>query len=386
MKMKRLGNQQRSSEQENVQRLSRKGVIRQAFGRMKQWITYVNYIIIKTGGEQKLYDEHQKVIIKWNNTNRDWYESLGYKYTKRYDEFEVEAKDLSPGSAAKIHLICDYCGNEYTAQMDTVRAGRRLSPKDACQHCAVIKGSEIHRANRARRYFTAARQVCEQQGLELLSEESEYTNLRMRVQYLCPRHGVKDTILDNLIRGHGCLECSYETRFDSVRHDQSYIDAIISHINGNEWLNKGEYKSASLRNLQIRCKCGNTYTTSFSNFLRHNVTQCYSCSCKESVGETIVREFLDNNNIEYIPEKRFPECRDKKPLPFDFFLPGYNTCIEFDGKQHFEELDGFSDLDTIQRHDVMKNQYCADHGIRMIRIPYYDGHKIDQILTDALIT
>lgn len=28
-------------------------------------------------------------------------------------------------------------------------------------------------------------------------------------------------------------------------------------------------------------------------------------------------------------------------LPFDFYLPYYNTCIEYDGVQHFKPIDYF---------------------------------------------
>ena len=42
-----------------------------------------------------------------------------------------------------------------------------------------------------------------------------------------------------------------------------------------------------------------------------------------------------NNNIEFKKEKKFKDCKDKYQLPFDFYLPQYNLCIEFDGEQHF---------------------------------------------------
>lgn len=60
--------------------------------------------------------------------------------------------------------------------------------------------------------------------------------------------------------------------------------------------------------------------------------------CKESNGENIVRKYLSDNHIKYIPQHRFKDCRDKNPLPFDFYLPKYNTCIEYDGEQHFKAI------------------------------------------------
>lgn len=331
-----------------------------------------------------MYDEEQVVQIRWNNTNRDWYESKGYTYTKRNEFFDVKAKDLKPGSRCRITVVCDYCGNEYITQNNVLIAGREKYLKDCCPCCVGSKAWDINRAKRGRDYFDRLRNVCDDFGYELITPEDMFTNVHMKIQYRCPKHGIRESILDNLLHRHGCLECSYETRFDSVRHDQSYIEAIINHIDENTWLNPGEYKEAHVRNLRIRCKCGNEYVTSFQNFLKRGVTQCFSCSCKESKGEAIVRRFLQDHDIEFIPEKRFNDCRDKKPLPFDFFLPDMNVCIEFDGKQHFEELDGFSDFESVQRHDRIKNQYCEDHHIKLIRIPYYSGSKIAEILEKEL--
>lgn len=74
---------------------------------------------------------------------------------------------------------------------------------------------------------------------------------------------------------------------------------------------------------------------------------------------------------------RFPDCRDQKTLPFDFYLPGYNLIIEYDGRQHTDPNAGWGDLkggkygyNYIHRHDLMKNQYCKDNNINLLRIPY----------------
>ena len=35
-------------------------------------------------------------IVKWNGKNRKHYESLGYKFTKNGDSFEVPVEQLTP--------------------------------------------------------------------------------------------------------------------------------------------------------------------------------------------------------------------------------------------------------------------------------------------------
>ena len=64
--------------------------------------------------------------------------------------------------------------------------------------------------------------------------------------------------------------------------------------------------------------------------------------------------------------------KDKRKLPFDFYLPGLNTCIEYDGRQHFELKNGFwggeKSLKLTQKHDKIKNLYCKENKIKLLRI------------------
>jgi len=60
-------------------------------------------------------------------------------------------------------------------------------------------------------------------------------------------------------------------------------------------------------------------------------------------------------------------------LSFDFYLPEHNTCIEFDGKQHYEIIEkwgGLENLKDIQKRDKIKNLYCKENNVNLIRIKY----------------
>lgn len=109
--------------------------------------------------------------------------------------------------------------------------------------------------------------------------------------------------------------------------------------------------------------------------------------CNESKGEKVIRSYLENNRIEFIQEHRFSNCRHKLPLPFDFYIPDYNLCIEFDGRQHFESFDHFggeNELKITQKRDKIKNDYCKDNGINLLRIPYWELDNIEKILDEEL--
>lgn len=115
-----------------------------------------------------------------------------------------------------------------------------------------------------------------------------------------------------------------------------------------------------------------------------------SCGClkrnKSSYGEQIVFECLKELNIKTEIEKQFEDCTNPETgckLKFDFYLPDYNICIEYDGIQHYKEStewhhDGERDsLEKRKYRDYLKNKYCEAHNIKLIRIPYYMQNKIN---------
>ncbi len=330
-----------------------------------------------------MYDENQIVQVRWNNTNELWYKNKGYLFTGNNSLFEVKAKDLTPHSDKRIKVTCDYCGKEFETLYAIITNGRKIIQKDACSCCAGKKARDVSWQRRANKYFLLAQEVCKKEDYELLTDIFEFTDVKMAIDFLCHKHGVQSMMLDNFIRGHKCRDCSYETRFENVKLDKNYIHSIVKSKN-DEWLNPNEYTTCTDRNMKIRCSCGIVFTTSFANFSKANIFRCPICSQKESLGELKIREFLDSHNIKYQQEKRFPDCRDKKPHPFDFYLPEHNMCIEFDGQQHYQNRYGVNSLQTTQHHDKIKNDYCGYVGIRLLRIPYWEGSKINNILSNEI--
>jgi hypothetical protein len=70
-------------------------------------------------------------------------------------------------------------------------------------------------------------------------------------------------------------------------------------------------------------------------------------------------------------------------MEFDFFLPDYNTFIEYDGEQHFKPIDFFggeSSYNKQKLNDEKKNYYCFIKKYNLLRIPYYDYDNIEIIL------
>ena len=119
-----------------------------------------------------------------------------------------------------------------------------------------------------------------------------------------------------------------------------------------------------------------------SNLKKGNTQSCGFC-CENSHGNLKISKILEEANIPYEREKRFLDCKDKSYLPFDFYIDD-KYLIEYDGKQHFKS-EGFFDYESTHRHDLIKNQWCKDNNISLIRIPYthYDNLCLEDLLLET---
>lgn len=325
-----------------------------------------------------MFDKNQLVKTKWQSGNINRYKNMGYNYTGLGTDLFVVAKDLSPNSKCEINVVCDYCNIEYKTKYCILNTGTT----NACEKCAPLKANELRRERMASKKIKEAKDRCEIMGYTLLTSEEEYNGCKSDIKFLCPIHGEQTMMFDNFIRGHNCFECSYLNR--AKKKTINEIIELVEKENGNRLLNPEEYKDIFCNNMRIRCACGQEYVVSIQNYRNRHQTRCATCSQKESVAEKRIREYLINNGIEFEQEKRFKDCRDSKPLPFDFYLPHFNTCIEFDGQHHFEPVYSIQHFEMTKRHDIIKNEYCKKMGIKLIRIPYYDGNDIENIINNQV--
>ena len=173
----------------------------------------------------------------------------------------------------------------------------------------------------------------------------------------------------SILHGSGCYECGMEKlKIATTKTNEQYIKEL-NNVNSNIVVLE-KYIGA---NTPILHKClidGYQWYAQPSNILFGK-----GCpQCKESRGERQVRQWLDNHKIMYNKQYKFDDCQDAKPLPFDFYLPDYNVLIEYDGKQHFEPVEYFGGQESFEKtvkHDNIKNEYCKNNGIQLLRIPYY---------------
>jgi len=205
-----------------------------------------------------------------------------------------------------------------------------------------------------------------------------YIHNKTPVTIICPKHALEfqQKPVHHIHYACGCPECAKEaTRASTVSDRETFITSAIEvHGEDAHSYEKVNYVSSRLP-VEIICNtCGNT----FKQTPNKHLMGCSCPVCQESSGESAIRAWLSDHNIPFEAQYTFDDCKHKRPLPFDFYVPTMNTCIEYDGKQHFKPQ-GYYDaeeadvkLKLVQFCDSIKNEYCKKNNITVIRIPYTD--------------
>lgn len=261
---------------------------------------------------------------------------------------------------------------EYIIRQDALMSGATHSIRGACS------GGIMHdiTGNRYGR-LTALRPINERAS-----------NGGVRWQCLCDCGNIVYPTMNNLDRGHTTsCGCAIDDYIESRK-----LDIIGRRFGKLIALEEVFPPNRKRRMVKCLCDCGNICICTISDLTSGHTE---SCGCEhQSKGERWIREFLEMLDIEYVPQMKFEDCKNIRCLPFDFYLPKYNICIEFDGVQHFHPIKFWGGEEMFkyrQRNDQIKTEYCKKNNIRLIRISYKIKKKeifeiIQNLTSPATIT
>jgi len=188
----------------------------------------------------------------------------------------------------------------------------------------------------------------------------------------CIVHGNFKQRVSNHLNGNGCPLCVEKQKKSNIH----FINECKK-IHGNKYdYSLSKYDGAH-KKIKIICPIHGIFTQTPNSHI--NKSQgCPKCNTNISKGEIEIEKYLKEHNIEHKTQKRFNDCKNKKVLPFDFYLPKHNICIEYDGKQHYKSIPywgGDDAFKTRQKLDKIKTEYCINNNIQLIRIKYNENIK-----------
>lgn len=217
-------------------------------------------------------------------------------------------------------------------------------------------------------------------------DKTVFVTTKIKVIVTCPKHGDFEILPSNHLRGGGCPHCAHERNGEMCRNTQEDFIKRAKEIHGNRYgYEKTIYKTLETPVI-ITCKeHGDFIQTPISHLHGNGCPHCH-----RSKGETKVANFLQIHNVKFEIQKKVENLNlfgGRKYFLLDFYLPDYNTIIEYNGEHHYKPIEWFGgkrNYKLQQLRDESLRQYCKEHKIKLIEIPYTEYNNIEDILTKEL--
>lgn len=295
-----------------------------------------------------------------------------------HEEFITRMANINPNIlicenyvAMKEHIKvkCKICGHEWSPTAGKLIWGR------GCPKCKAIANGNRNRMS----FDTFINRLNEiNPNIEILSN---YVNNSTKIKCRCKIDGnIWYASPSNLLHNKtGCPKCShcYRRTSEEFKSEMHIINPNIEIVTDFKGVEK-----------KVKCKCKIDgciwYARPHDLLLGTGCPQCY-----ESKGEKAIQKWLNKQNFKYETQKSFDNLVGvgNMPLSYDFYLPDFNTLIEYQGEQHekaFEYFGGKEKLDKQKEHDDRKRKYAEAHGIRVLEIWYWDYKNIEKVLAEKL--
>lgn len=223
---------------------------------------------------------------------------------------------------------------------------------------------------------------------------SEYKDIKTPITVKCECGEVFETIPDYIINGNRrlCFDCQpkYGNRFIKGQepHNRKPLKVFLQELKqlrGEEYQLISGYRCVKSA-ITLKHKCGYEWVTTADGVLNanHECPMCYGTGNSKLTRK--IESWLKNNGIQYEKEYVYDDCTHIKQLRFDYAIVEHaevKMLIEADGEQHFKPSNlfgGDKELRLTQLRDEIKDNYCKENNIKLLRIPYFDIAKVDSIL------
>lgn len=194
--------------------------------------------------------------------------------------------------------------------------------------------------------------------------KTEYVNSKIKIKYICPKHGEIEQLPTNHLR-YGCKLCSKELcTKNAQKNTAKFINEAIN-IHGEKYdYSKTEYHGTHTKVCIVCPKHGEFWQEPSKHLHGQGCPKCNRSHLEEAVAN-----FLAKQNVKYIEQYSSDFLKNGKgKLKIDFYLPDYNTAIECQGLQHFKEcfFGGLETLNKTIKRDIIKKQRCNENDIKIL--------------------
>lgn len=318
---------------------------------------------------------------------------VGYKKVK--DKIESYGGELLSkeykNRFTPLLVKCRKCGEVYETTWELFGKSKTKT----CKKCAEKIRQERNKNNPNGHYYSLSeiKSLCEStnESILLSTKYDSCENLKLKCKcgeiYEQNFYHIKGKLKNNL--PILCPKCMKKTVDNSFRNTENEINEFIFNKYGYQKfiiIDYENYTNEHEKNKYQCTKCGHTFTSNLNNLI-YSERLCPECETEYSKGVYSIIHYLSDKNINFEMEKKFDNCKYERPLPFDFYLPDYNCCIEYDGEQHIRATTlygGEEGLKKVKLRDSIKNKYCKDNNIPLLRISHKENENINMIIDNFI--
>lgn len=220
-------------------------------------------------------------------------------------------------------------------------------------------------------------------------ENSIFVDRYTPVEIICPIHGIFFQKPKEHVLGSGCQKCAIDGR--SIINTGTLENFIKNarNVHGDTYIYDDNCVYINY-NTKLKIKCRKLDHGYFLQSPEDHINGGCGCpKCNYSKGEKLIHKVLTELNVYNIPQFSFIDCRNKYPLPFDFYIEvdGKFGLLEFQGKQHYEIIEyfgGIAGFEYRKNNDNIKLEYCKNKNIPLLLIHYTNIKNIELIIIEFL--
>ena len=309
------------------------------------------------------------------------------KLRKINGDFYGYEKCVYVNSRTKVCLIHPDFGDFWQSPRSALEGRRHIKESN-------IKKAKYNKTNLTTEEFINKSKIIHNNYYEYNQSEINFRKIVDKVPIVCPKHGVFYQEVRSHMSGSACFRCGTEKQVSTRTFDTEKFIKLSQEKHGFIYdYSKSVYVNAKT-DIEIICPIHGSF---FQEPFRH-YSEGYKCPCcpmdKSKIEKEIIKYFY-KNNINFKSQKTYKECINIHMLRFDFYLMDFDFLIEYDGEQHFlphsfNKIKNISvdvcnnNLESIIKKDNIKNTYCINNKITLLRIHYKDQNNIEEILNNFI--
>lgn len=331
-------------------------------------------------------------LLKQSNKNKDCCPECqkennnhnGFKYTKdelleifkyyqsinKNLDFSITLNniDINNGVHQDVYVLCKKHG------LQRVKLYHLISKCWNCKKCNK-ENRHIEQANKKFDYWIK-RFKNERPEYDYSITKPTISKYYDKYDIICPEHGIQHIVANTFIK-NGCPKCNNGSKWISRNYTNEEFIKELKKSHGEKYdYSLVDYKGPKIK-VKLICPIHGEFYREPIRLINNEHKGCPYC--KESFLEQKVRQFLIDNNINFISQYTI----DKKRL--DFYLCDYNCGIECQGRQHFFLNSKYNSciksINELYEYDKQKQNLFYEHGIKIF---YYTNVKVNDEYFDKL--